>query len=513
MKKEIVINASTSETRIAILEDGTLVELYVERPENERMVGDIYKGKVENVVEAIQAAFVDVGLKQNGFLPFADVGDRLEVYSTVAETVSVTRKKGKGRGRGRHSREKGLLKPGQEILVQVTKEPLGGKGARLTTVVSLPGRFLVLVPNDQMVGVSRKIGNVKERRRLRRLAASLCPPGFGLIIRTVAEGKDVQTLQADLEGLLKTWKRIEEKAKVGKAPQLVYKDMGLASSVIRDLFSQDIDRLVVDSRRLYGEIRKYLKDVAPALMSQLDLYKKKSPIFDDFGIEEEIEKSLSRKVWLKSGGYIVFDQVEAMVVVDVNSGRSVGRTDHELNALNTDVEAARVIAQQLRLRDVGGIIVIDFIDLESEKHRKKVVSVLKRELNKDRAAFDVLPMSNFGLVELTRKRIRPSLLYTYSEPCPRCGGLGRVLVKSTIATKIERRIQSMKSTTGERHLVLRLHPDMADYMTDGVRNRIRLLMVKHFVRIKVVPDPSLKDEEFVLMPRGKEKKVSTTVSS
>jgi ribonuclease G len=494
MKKEIIINVSSSETRIAILEDGALVEIYAEQPENERMVGDIYKGKIENVVEGIQAAFVNVGLKQNGFLPFSEVGGG---YSGLSEMVKGEKKK-RRTSRKKHADKKVKLKQGQDILVQVTKEPLGSKGTRLTSAVSLPGRFLVLVPFDNKIGVSQKIVDIKERRRLRMLAKSLQPKGFGLIIRTVAVGKDAQTIRSDLDSLFKTWKKIEDKYKTRKAPALMHKDLEMASSVIRDLFSPDIDRLVVDSRKNYGRIKKYLKDVAPGLLPKLELYKKRTPLFDELHIEEEIEKSLSRKNWMKGGGYVIFDQTEAMVVVDVNSGRSVGEKDHEKNALKTDLEAARTIARQLRLRDIGGIIVIDFIDLIKGENRRKVLSELKKQLKKDRAAFDILPMSDFGIIQLTRERVRPSLLYQYSEPCPRCSGLGRTPSKSAVATKIERKLQQLKSSTGERRYVLKIHPDIAEYLTEGIRNRIGRLMMKHFVKIQIVEDHRIKDENFVL---------------
>ena len=503
--KDIIINVSSGETRIAILEDQAMVELYVERPESERMVGDIYKGVVTNTVEAIRAGFVNIGLKQNGFLPFDEVGKELISFSErVEETEKTSRGRSKGKGRRTGRRR---LRTGQDILVQITKEPLGTKGARLTSDVSLPGRLLVLVPGDNSVGVSKKIADAKERRRLRMLARSLRPDGFGLIIRTVAVGKDTQAIRSDLEGLMKTWRKMEEKIKREKTPALIHKEMGLASSVIRDLFSPDINRLVVDSRKLYGEISRYLKEVSPNLLSKLELYKGRTPIFDEYKIEDEIEKSLSRKLWLKSGGHLIFDHTEAMVVVDVNSGRSVGERDHEKNALKTDLEAARMIARQLRLRDVGGIIVIDFIDLLEEKNRKRVLSELKRELRKDRAAFDILPMNDFGLVSLTRERVRPSLLFQYSEECPRCGGLGRVPSKSSIVTKLERRVQQIKSKSGERRMVLTIHPEMAAYLKEGFRSRLNHLMVKHFVRIRIVMDGTLRDEEFKLVPAKEYKTV------
>ncbi|MCK5147843.1 Rne/Rng family ribonuclease [bacterium] len=498
MKKEIMINASSSETRIALMEDNSLVELHVERPENERMVGDIYKGLVENVVTAIQAAFVDLGLEQNGFLSFQDISKEFVVFSENEKKENNRRapQRSKNRGRGRSV----PIISGQEILVQVTKEPIGTKGTRLTSSISLPGRFIVLVPNDNAIGVSKKIDDPKERRRLRMLAKSLKPDGFGLIIRTVAVGKDVQAIRSDLDNMLKHWSKIKDKAKKAKEPGLIHKDLGLTSSVIRDLFGPEIDLLVVDSRKLYNHVNKYLKDVAPSMLERLTLYKKKTPIFDEYGIEEEIRKSLSRKIWLKSGGHCIFDPTEAMVVVDVNSGRSVRERDHEKNALKTDMEAARIIARQLRLRDIGGIIVIDFIDLAEDANRRKVVQELKKELKKDRTAFDVLPMNDFGLVSITRSRVRPSLLYRYSEPCPRCRGLGRVPAKPTIVTQIERAIQTAKSETGNRRFVLKAHPDIVEYLTEGIRSRSRHLMMKFYITLKVIPMDSDQDDTFKLIP-------------
>jgi ribonuclease G len=274
--------------------------------------------------------------------------------------------------------------------------------------------------------------------------------------------------------------------------------MGVASSVIRDLFSLDINRLVVDSKKQYSSVKKYLKEVAPGLLPRLELYRDKTPVFDQFGIEDEITKSLSRKIWMKSGAYLIFDQTEAMVVIDVNSGRSIEQKDHENHALTIDLEAARQIARQLRLRDIGGIVVIDFIDLTQEKNRKKLLNVLKKELSKDRAASDILPMNDFGLISLTRKRIRPSLLYQFSEMCPRCGGVGRVVSKSSMLTQIERKIRQIKNETGKRKLLLRIPPDMLDYMKKGIDSRIKRLMFKYLVTVKVVADTELGNELFIL---------------
>jgi ribonuclease G len=514
IRKEIMISVSSTETRIAILEDGNLVELFFENLENARMVGDIYKGRVENVVEAVHAAFIEIGLEQNGFLSFSDLGEKVIEYSALAETVE-TREEGKRpshhRRFKRHERSMGnrnrfYLKPGQEILVQIAKEPIGGKGARLTAALSLPGRFCVLVPNDTTVGVSKKIESDHERHRLRRIAKQLCPQGFGLIIRTVASGKDYETLKADFDTLLRTWRKIEEKAKTDKAPKLIHKDMGITSSVIRDLFSSDVSRVVVDSKKLYLEIKEYLAEVAPGLLPKVELYHEHIPLFDQSKIEDQIERSLSRKIWLRRGGTILFDQVEAMTVIDVNSGRSIGHRDHELTAYETDLEAAREIGRQLRLRDIGGIVTIDFIDLKSDKHRKRIVNELHRELKKDQAVFDILPMNDFGLVSLTRERVRPSLFLRYSEPCPRCEGLGRIPAKSMVLTKIEKRIHRMKSETGERRYVLKVHPNLAEYLSKGFNSPIRQYMMKFLVIIKLVNDESLKEEDFNLITTKEEKK-------
>jgi len=488
MKKEIIINSGISETRIAILENKKLVELFVERPENDRSVGDIYLGRVVNVVKGMRAAFVDIGQQQDAFLHFSDVG---ETFSTVSSLIDV----GNENNRNRYIPVENI-REGQEILVQIIKEPISTKGSRITTQISVSGRFCVLVPNSNLVGVSRKIESVKERRRLKKIARSIKPNKFGLIIRTVAEGKNEDALQSDIESLIKTWERIESKLKKNKPPLLIYKDMGMTSSVIRDLFTNDISRLVVDSRKLYREISSYLKEVAPNLLDNIEFYNRNYPIFDAFKIETEIEKSLARKVWIKSGGYLIFDHTEALVAIDVNSGKFMGRKNHEENSLKINLEAAYEIARQLRLRDIGGIIVIDFIDMLENKNKQRLHEEFKRELKQDRAQANITPISEFGLIEMTRERVRPSLLFAFSETCPTCHGTGRVTSKGTVLTRLERWLRKFKSESKERSIRLTTHPVIASYLTEGIKSRIRRLMWKFWIRIEVVADESFEIDEF-----------------
>lgn len=487
MRKEIIINSSISETRIAILEEGKVVELFVERPENERTVGDIYLGKVVNVVKGMRAAFVDIGQKQDAFLHFSDVG---ETFSTISGLIDI------GDENGEQQIPVDNIKEGQELLVQIIKEPISTKGSRITTQISIPGRFCVLVPNSKLVGVSRKIESVKERRRLKRTARYLRPDNFGIIVRTVAEGKDRETLKNDIDSLIKIWQQIEKKIKKQKPPMAVYKDIGMTSSVIRDLFTKDVARVVVDSRKLYREISAYLQDVAPNLLNKLVFYNQKTPIFDAFKLENEIEKSLARKVWLKSGGYIIIDHTEALVAIDVNSGKFIGRKNHEENTLKINLEAAREIARQLRLRDIGGLIVIDFIDMVEEKNKKRLYDEFKQELKKDRAQANITPISEFGLIEMTRERVRPSLLFTLSETCPTCHGIGRITSKSTILTQIERWLKRFRSSSKERSLRLVTNPEICKYLTEGLRSRIRRLMIKFWIRIEVKSDETFEIDEF-----------------
>lgn len=388
------------------------------------------------------------------------------------------------------------LEKGKDVIVQVTRESYASKGVRVTTKVSLPGRFLVLLPLDPAIGISRKVQNMKERRRLRRIAKSILPEGHGCIIRTVAQDKDEEVIRQDLTKLIDAWRDIEHKIKQTDKPGLLYKDQSIANTVMRDLFTLDTNRVVIDNKALYKEIRDYVEWAAPSLVKKVELYSGPRPIFDQFGIEKELQKVAERKVYIPSGGYIILDQTEAMMVIDVNSGRYAGKKDQELNSLRTNLESAREIARQIRLRDIGGLIVVDFIDLYDEKNRKKVYDEMKKEMKKDRAKSVVLPMTQFGLVQMTRQRIRQQVVQTISEPCPVCSGSGLVQSKSTVIRNIERWLQRFRENSREFRLTLTANPIIIDYLTEGEMSRLTKMMLKYFVRIKVIPDDSLGVDEF-----------------
>jgi ribonuclease G len=526
MKKDIVINSTASEHRIAILEDGRLAELFVETPGKERMVGDIYLGKVAKVMPGIRAAFINVGLQQDAFLHFSDIGESLNEYNALfddddddEEPVVVGQSGASAAGpsnggtststqavaeapvsSARHPEERKRrevnLERGQEILVQITKEPVGKKGVRVTSEISLPGRFLVLLPFDGKVGVSKKMNNFKERRRLRRFVRSIIPEGFGAIIRTVAESKSEELIRQDLDELVKIWRNIEKVVKTEQAPALVYKDMNTTSSVIRDLFSDNVESVIVDDKKLYKDIRAYVQWTSPDMLGRLELYRDKEPVFDKYGVEKDIQTLFSKKVWLKSGGYIIIEKTEAMTVIDVNSGRYAAKREQEQNSLRTDLEAAREICRQLRLRDIGGIIIIDFIDLEEEKNKKKIYDEVKKELRRDRAKVTVLPLTEFGLMQLTRQRIRQAVHLSFSEACPTCGGTGLVQSKTTTINMIERWIRRFKSESREFRLVLTVHPAVAEFLTHGTISRLMKIKFKFFVRVKLISDANIPVDEF-----------------
>ena len=496
MGTEILINRGIHESRIAIVENGHLAEIWVERPDSERMVGDVYKGTVCAVLPSLQAAFVEIGLERTAFLQVRDMGE--------ADRGDI---EGGGSSRnGRRSRNyppiQTLLEKGQTLLVQIAKEPIGTKGARVTTQLSLAGRFVVLMQSGDWVGVSRKITSWNERRRLRDLVRSLRPPKCSVIVRT--EGRDMteKDFKRDIKQLTKSYDKLARRSKRSATPALVHKEMGMTSSVIRDLFTENVDRVVVDSKELYNDIVDYLKSVSPSLTKRVEYYRDKKPIFDALGVERELDKANDREVWMRRGGAIVIDHAEAGTFIDVNSARSVGSRDQEESNLRTNIEAANEIARQLRLRDIGGIIVIDFIDMYDERNRKKVVDQLIDETRRDRAKVSISPqISEFGLVEMTRQRVRPNLLHTHSEPCPTCGGTGRVMGADTTMTKIERWLMRSRAGNGDRRYLLRVHPDVAAYMSEDRDSRLKSIRRATKARLEVEEDGSLSPQDFRFISR------------
>jgi ribonuclease G len=513
MQKDIIINVSEYETRLAILEDLKLVELLVERPEAERMVGDIYKGVVKSVLPGMQAAFLDLGLEKSAFLHFSDIGDSKRQLDLLYEAEFLEEEEEKKKAKKVPESIQDVLKEGQKILVQVTKEPIGTKGSRVTTQLSLAGRYVVLVPGEEHVGVSRKIYDWAEKRRLKRLAYEIKPDGFGCIIRTVAEGKEKRKLKSDIRNLSRLWKKIKRQAEKKDSPVLLHKDIGLIYSIMRDILTGEVESVVVDSKKEYKKILSYLRSVAKTLRSKVKLYQGKVPIFDAYNIETEIEKMLDRKVWVKKGAYFVIDQTEAMVTIDVNTGRFVGKTTQESTVLKTNLGAAREIARQIRLRDIGGLIIVDFIDMESAENRKKVFEEFKAAFRHDRSKNSILPISDFGLIEMTRERIRPSILHTLSETCHCCGGIGRVISKETVASKIERWFKRAKVGAKYKNYRLMVHPDVAQVLEDGKVNRIRKLSKELRLDIELVKEKNLSSDEFKVFDLGQEMEVTDMFKS
>jgi ribonuclease G len=501
MIKEIIINSSSNQTRVAITEDGNLADFFVDYPENRRMVGDIYLGRVARVLPGIRAAFIDIGMKHDGFLHFSDIGDRTKQFQDMlgeedsdVDLADDDEPNKPNRVNGTPAPEATItkLRKGEEILVQITKEPVSNKGVRVTSSVSLPGRFCVLLPFDSKIGISKKIADYKERRRLRNIARGILPPNYGLIIRTVAKDQTEDAVKDDLTNLVKTWKTIEATAKSEEPPSIVHQDLSTTDSVIRDLLTPDISKVFVDSKKLYKQIKGYVQLVQPDLLEKIDLYKSSSSIFDEFKIEEQIKTLMGRKVPLPSGGYLIIEHTEAMVVIDVNSGRYAKSKEQELNSLKTDLEASREIARQLRLRDIGGIIVIDFIDLEEDKNRKKVYDELKKEFRRDRSKVSVLPMSDFGLVQITRQRIRQNINQAMKDVCPVCGGSGLMTKESHLVYDIEDWLKRFRRFSREISLIIKCHPSDASRLQDKKFTRIQL---KYLVRLRI--------EEDISIPMGK----------
>jgi ribonuclease G len=561
LKREILINGSQRETRVAILEDDRLVELLVDRPDHRRTVGDIYLGRVEAVLPGIQAAFVDIGLEKSAFLHASDLLEPDEdedpaeeaeedpeaepdppavavegAEGAVTEEAPGERKAGwrGGRERRRRGRTNGgaaatertpsgggetrqreisprravpniqdILKKGQTLPVQVTKEPISTKGCRVTAQISLPGRFLVYMPYASKVGVSRKIESREQRSKLREMVTKLLPKDSGgVIVRTVAEGVTEEHFRREIDSLLALWRKINRKKTfVRRAPALLQRETSLTRGIIRDLFSAKVDALHVDSRELYNEIEQYLSQIDPELISRVNMYTEATPLFDKFDIESEIRDLFKARVELPTGGSLVIQPTEALISIDVNTGRYTGKKDPEKTILRTNLEAAREIARQIRLRDIGGIIVCDFIDMETRSNRDKVLQELRTHLGRDRARTKALAVSELGLVEMTRQRVRPSLWHSMTTDCPTCAASGRVFTPEVVARRLERALKRAGHEHRERQLTVRLHPEVALYLLEEEPKLLQTLSKLTGLDLELRDDPMMRLDEFRLMSR------------
>ena len=560
VKKQLLMNKSGDEIQVALVEEGRLAELIIERPDSLRSIGDIYLGRVHKVVEGLKAAFVDIGQKSDGFLHFSDVGTTTEDYRALIEDdddddengndengdeeddgarvkrghngngakASVQeggQKNGGGRGsrgngsdRGRQSYTQMIaskLKANDSILVQVIKEPISNKGSRLTSDITIAGRFMVLLPfGGGQIAVSRRVVARKERARLKKLVRSMLPEGFGAIIRTVAELQEEELLKKDLEKLLVKWAQIEEKLKDAKPPQLIFKEDTIISSVLRDSLTTDVTELVANSPSIHKETLNYIRWAAPEMEKNVTLYQGKLPLFEGYGVAKDVESIFSRKVWLKSGGYIIIEHTEAMVVIDVNSGRYAAKKEQEENSLKTNLEAAREIVRQLRLRDIGGIIVVDFIDMLDPKNAKKVYDAMKNELRHDRAKSNILPMSDFGLMQITRERIRPSLMQRMGDQCPACGGSGVVQARCTTINQVERwlRKYALQQKMKFQQLDLYVSPTVAEPLRNVDRNVELKWFLQHMLFVRIKHDESLRSDDFRFYIRKNSKDITAEYS-
>jgi ribonuclease G len=511
LRREILVSATAQESWVALLEEQELVEVLFDRPDQDRILGDVFLGRVDAVLPGIQAAFVDLGTDKAGFLHVADLnyGDEDDDEEAEGNGNGNGAGGGAGGGRGRGRRQQRKLPPiqehlqkGQTLLVQVTKEAIGTKGPRLTADISLPGRFLVYMPYSSRVGISRKIEGRDQRSKLRRMAQEVLPPDSGgMIVRTVSEEVNKKTLEQEFTSLRQRWLKIQEAALSASAPAPVHREAQLVSGVIRDLFSDKFDALRVDSKEVYEGVREYVRSVDPDLLGRVHLHEGPVSLFDQYGVEEEIQKAFKRTVRLKSGGYIIIEPTEALVSIDVNTGKFTGkgRKDPEETILRTNLEAARVISKQLRLRDIGGIIVVDFIDMETQENRDKVLRELRSYLGRDRARTKAFEVSSLGLVEMTRQRIRPSLFNSLTDICPSCGGIGRVYKPATVVRSMERSLERAAATKEEKRIVVRMHPEVALWVIETEPGLFKRLRGETRLELDLRDDPLMRLDEFRLL--------------
>ncbi len=506
MTTEILINSRRYEVRIGLVESGYLTEFHLQRPTEKGLMGNIYLGRVVRVLPGMQAAFVDIGLERTGFLYVDDVSplpakiDKLlvtaegdEEYPTVPAHPHTN-----GRGQALPNIEE-LLKEGQEIMVQVSKDPIGTKGARLTCHITLPGRNLVFIPQTDHIGISRKIVDEDTRDSLRALIERLRPKDVGFIVRTVAENISAEDIEADMEFLMLLWDEVQDRAKISRAPSPVYEDLDITLRSVRDLFTSEVDYLIIDNEDSYDKLMRFASTFTPKLKNKISLYRGDLPLFEAYGIDVEISKALEKKVWLRSGGYIIIENTEALTVIDVNTGRFVGKDDLNETIFKTNMEAAKEIAYQLRLRNIGGIIIIDFIDMEDEQHREELFNSFKEAVKKDKSRINILKLSEFGLVQMTRKRHSENLNQMMCEPCHYCAGEGVLKSRRTICYEIFRKISRNSGRTTGNAVTVRVHPRIADMLLKEEETTMKQLEKDTAKRLIVAPAKDLHIEKYEII--------------
>jgi len=492
--RQIIINSGIREKRAAVLVDGRLEDVFLEQDTYDQIAGNIYRGKVKDVLPGMQAAFIDIGIDRNAFLHINDLypllnEDQLDLWQDNKLSIQQ------------------VLRPGQEIMLQITKESIGSKGPKATCKVSIPGRYFVLMPFESRINISRKITDNGERERLKSITARLTDYDFGVIIRTNAVGRDQEGLERDLDYLIHVWQTVQEDYNMRKATSLLYRHVGLIRQVVRDYLSTEIDKVVIDSEKDYEKIISLLERISPNLRNRIYLYERDTPIFVNYGVERELTKVLNRKVWLNSGGYVIIDKTEALISIDVNTGKYTGKKNLQETVFRTNLEAAKEIARQLRIRDIGGIIIIDFIDMALKEHQDKILEVLERELNKDKTKTALLGLTKLGLVEMTRKKVREGFGELMQKECPYCQGSGMVMSESSMALKIIRELTELIVEEKFSAILLELHPKVAAVMIGTGGEKLKELEDELNLDIYISGNDELHIENYKIISKGSKKEM------
>lgn len=510
----LLVNVENYETRVALLNKGKLSEIITERKADRGIIGNIYKGRVDRIVPGIGAAFVDIGIGKNCFLYVSDIYYDIKSYESWLSDTDDTpvapplpdhlNSEEENLSPSRHEEKdirypvtiEDLLQEGQDILVQIVKEPLGKKGARATSHITLPGRFLVLMPTIRHIGISRKIQDGKERDRLRNMVKKLVPEEMGIIVRTAAEGASEKEFERDCNYLTNLWDKIQKRSDTSHAPSLIHHDLGLTFRVVRDMFNETVDALIIDSEEEYEKIYEIVNNVSPELKNRIYYHDIADSIFDVYDVESQIDKHLQRKIWLKSGGHIYIDEAEALVAIDVNTGKFTGGQDIEQTLVKTNIEAAKEIAHQIRARGLGGLLVVDFIDMKGRSNQRKVYEAFLEALKDDRERYTVLEMTEVGLIQMTRRRVRPSLLKSLTQPCPYCEGNGVILSSDTMAIKVLRELKKVCRMTSKAKVMIKVHPDLHKILNDEMESELLKLGETYRKTISILPDPKLHFEKY-----------------